>query len=121
MAVAQVLEFFEREVAATRVGSGGVAQVEVLGVAAVGVFRMGGVRTSILGRPRPLSGDRRTAPHYTLNCEEPPKWHTGTPLLYFKAEYCGWSTAEISAAPSGPRGAPRRRSPLPPDVPRSAR
>ncbi|MFH5824703.1 MobF family relaxase [Georgenia sp. AZ-5] len=35
VAVAQVLEFFEREVAATRVGSGGVAQVDVLGVAAV--------------------------------------------------------------------------------------
>ncbi|TRW45702.1 MobF family relaxase [Georgenia yuyongxinii] len=35
-AVAQVLEFFEGEVAATRVGAGGVAQVDVLGVAAVG-------------------------------------------------------------------------------------
>ncbi|KAE8765398.1 relaxase domain-containing protein [Georgenia thermotolerans] len=34
-AVAQVLDFVEREVAATRVGSGGVAQVDVLGVAAV--------------------------------------------------------------------------------------
>ncbi|MCK6211339.1 AAA family ATPase, partial [Georgenia sp. EYE_87] len=37
----------------------------------VEVFRMGGVRTSIFGRPRPLSGDRRADPHYTLNCEEP--------------------------------------------------
>ncbi|TRW47513.1 AAA family ATPase [Georgenia yuyongxinii] len=35
-AVTQVLEFIEREVAATRVGSGGIAQVAVLGVAAVG-------------------------------------------------------------------------------------
>ncbi|WP_448074131.1 MobF family relaxase [Georgenia yuyongxinii] len=34
-AVAQVLDFVEREVAATRVGAGGVAQVDVLGVAAV--------------------------------------------------------------------------------------
>ncbi|WP_448071810.1 MobF family relaxase [Georgenia yuyongxinii] len=34
-AVTQVLDFVEREVAATRVGAGGVAQVEVLGVAAV--------------------------------------------------------------------------------------
>jgi hypothetical protein len=32
---------------------------------------MGSVRTPILGRPRPLSGDRRAAPCYTLNCEEP--------------------------------------------------
>jgi len=45
----------------------------------VEVFRMGSVRTSILGRPRPLPGPRR-ADHgcpgrrhtpYTLNCEEP--------------------------------------------------
>src|SRR4051794_25057579 len=32
---------------------------------------MGSVRTSILGRPRPLSRDRRASPAYTLNCEEP--------------------------------------------------
>lgn len=32
---------------------------------------MGGVRTPILGRPRPLPRDRRASPHYTLNCEEP--------------------------------------------------
>ncbi|WP_431521188.1 endonuclease domain-containing protein [Blastococcus capsensis] len=32
---------------------------------------MGSVRTSILGRPRPLSRDRRASPTYTLNCEEP--------------------------------------------------
>jgi len=31
---------------------------------------MGCVRTPILGRPRPLPGQRRAA-HYTLNCEEP--------------------------------------------------
>jgi hypothetical protein len=37
----------------------------------VEVFRMGSVRTSILGRPRHLSRDRRASPHYTLNCEEP--------------------------------------------------
>ena len=38
----------------------------------VEVFQMAGVRTSILGRPRPLPGDRRAASPYTLICEEPP-------------------------------------------------
>jgi len=32
---------------------------------------MEGVRTSIIGRPRPLSRQRRADPDYTLNCEEP--------------------------------------------------
>jgi hypothetical protein len=36
----------------------------------VEVFRMGSVRTSILGRPRPLPGHRRAAARYTLNCEQ---------------------------------------------------
>jgi hypothetical protein len=39
----------------------------------VEVFRMAGVGTSILGRPRHLSRDRRASPRYTLNCEEPRK------------------------------------------------
>lgn len=38
---------------------------------------MGGVGTSVLGRPRPLPRDWRASHHpssdYTLNCEEPPK------------------------------------------------
>jgi hypothetical protein len=34
---------------------------------------MGGVRTSILGRPRRLSPDRHAASSYTLNWEEPLK------------------------------------------------
>jgi integrase/recombinase XerD len=34
---------------------------------------MGSVRTSILGRPRHLSGDRRADDLYTLICEEPLK------------------------------------------------
>ena len=38
----------------------------------VQVFRMGSVRTSILGRPRHLSRHRRASRLYTLNCEEPP-------------------------------------------------
>ncbi|OXS78869.1 hypothetical protein B1B07_12670 [Kocuria marina subsp. indica] len=29
------------------------------------------VGTFIFGRPRPLSGDRRADPNYTLICEEP--------------------------------------------------
>jgi hypothetical protein len=37
----------------------------------VEVFRMGSVRTSILGRPRHLSGNRRADDLYTLICEEP--------------------------------------------------
>ncbi len=49
----------------------------------VEVFQMGSVRTSILGRPRPLPRHRRAA-RYTLNCEEPPNHpsparHTGEP------------------------------------------
>ncbi|MGM7777352.1 hypothetical protein ACSVHC_15215 [Arthrobacter sp. KNU-44] len=35
------------------------------------VFRMGSVGTSIIGRPRPLSGHRRAHPRYTLECDEP--------------------------------------------------
>ncbi|RFU18807.1 hypothetical protein D0Z06_24740, partial [Geodermatophilus marinus] len=37
----------------------------------VEAFRMGSVRTSIFGRPRRLSRDRRASPIYTLNYEEP--------------------------------------------------
>jgi hypothetical protein len=37
----------------------------------VEVSRMGSVRTSILGRPRPLPPDRLANPRYTLNCDEP--------------------------------------------------
>ena len=32
---------------------------------------MGSVRTPIIGRPRPLSRQRRAEHLYTLNCEEP--------------------------------------------------
>jgi hypothetical protein len=32
---------------------------------------MGGVGTPIIGRPRPLPGQRRADHLYTLNCEEP--------------------------------------------------
>jgi hypothetical protein len=39
----------------------------------VEVFRMGSVGTSIIGRPRPLSGNRRAHPGYTLKCDEPLK------------------------------------------------
>jgi hypothetical protein len=49
---------------AAEAGSGGsVGHVEV--------FRMGSVRTSILGRPRRLPRQRRANRLYTLNCEEP--------------------------------------------------
>ena len=46
-----------------RGGEGSVGHVEV--------FRMEGVGTSIIGRPRPLPGHRHTQPNYTLKCEEP--------------------------------------------------
>ncbi len=44
-------------------GEGSVEHVEV--------FRVDGVGTSIIGRPRPLPEDRRAHPRRTLNCEEP--------------------------------------------------
>jgi len=47
-----------------RASEGSVKHVEV--------FRVGGVRTSIIGRPRPLPVDRR-ADSYTLICDEPDK------------------------------------------------
>ena len=37
----------------------------------VEVFQMGSVRTSIIGRPRPLPGPTRRTAHYTLICDEP--------------------------------------------------
>ncbi|MCG7433458.1 hypothetical protein MHK71_13390, partial [Kocuria indica] len=37
----------------------------------VEVFQMRRVGTFIFGRPRPLSGDRRADPNYTLDPEEP--------------------------------------------------
>lgn len=37
----------------------------------VEVFRMGSVRTPIIGRPRPLPRQRRADDPYTLECEEP--------------------------------------------------
>ncbi|MBN9796030.1 hypothetical protein DMP15_01825 [Pseudonocardia sp. UM4_GMWB1] len=40
----------------------------------VEVFRMDGVGTSIVGRPRRLSADRRARPTYTLIWEEPVKF-----------------------------------------------
>jgi hypothetical protein len=46
-----------------RASEGSVRHVEV--------FQMGRVGTLIFGRPRPLCGDRRAGPRYTLNCEEP--------------------------------------------------
>ncbi|WP_345045291.1 hypothetical protein, partial [Georgenia daeguensis] len=48
----------------------------------VEVFQMGSVRTPIIGRPRPLSGDRRAHHRYTVNCEEPanPQTHRDAPL-----------------------------------------
>ena len=46
-----------------RAGEGSVRHVEV--------FQMRRVGTFIFGRPRPLSGDRRANPNYTLNSEEP--------------------------------------------------
>ena len=38
---------------------------------------MAGVRTSIIGRPRPLPRHRRASDFYTLNCDEPVILMTG--------------------------------------------
>jgi hypothetical protein len=35
------------------------------------VFRVGCVRTPIIGRPRPLPSERRASDAYTLICDEP--------------------------------------------------
>ncbi|MCK6212142.1 hypothetical protein KZX45_16485, partial [Georgenia sp. EYE_87] len=59
----------------------------------VEVFRMGGVRTSIFGRPRPLSGDRRADPHYTLNCEEP-HYLLGPRFFWEKSPEAGYQAAQ---------------------------
>jgi hypothetical protein len=60
----ELVEPAERgQVRASESSAGSVRHVEV--------FRMGSVRTSILGRPRPLSAHRRAEPAYTLICEEP--------------------------------------------------
>jgi hypothetical protein len=52
-----------RERSQVRASEGSVRHVEV--------FQMGSVRTPIIGRPRPLPGDRRADLRYTPNCEEP--------------------------------------------------
>jgi hypothetical protein len=54
-----------------RAGEGSVGHVEV--------FRMVSVRTPIIGRPRPLSRDRRAHPSYTVNCDEPLMRHRSIP------------------------------------------
>jgi len=60
-------------------GQVGAAEADRRGsVGHVEVFRMGSVRTSILGRPRRLSWDRRANDSYTLNWEEPVS--PGSPL-----------------------------------------
>lgn len=50
----------------------------------VEVFRMGGVRTSIIGRPRPSSRQRRADQPYTLNREEPQirRWVGHVPMVW---------------------------------------
>jgi len=63
---AELVEASERGQVGAREGS--VGHVEV--------FRMGSVRTSIFGRPRPTSADDappRSPRLYTLNCDEPTK------------------------------------------------
>ena len=49
---------------------GGQVRASEGSVRHVEVFQMGGVRTSIIGRPRPLPRARRANPPYTLDCEE---------------------------------------------------
>jgi hypothetical protein len=68
-------------------------------VSHVEVFRMGGVGTPILGRPRPLPRDRRAALDYTLICEEPvPSVHARRSLVW--REEAGTSIDDGSRLPS---------------------
>src|SRR5215212_1985864 len=66
------------------------------------VFQMGGVGTSILGRPRHLPRDRRASHHptsdYTLNCEEPDWFRPATPRWRRRPGTGSWP-------PCGPRSA----------------
>src|SRR6185295_16783812 len=57
----ELIEVAERR--QIRASEGSVRHVEV--------FQLGGVRTPIIGRPRPLPRQRRADHLYTLNCEEP--------------------------------------------------
>ena len=52
-------------------GEGGQVRAREGSVGHVEVFRMGSVRTPIIGRPRPSPGHRRASAHYTLIYEEP--------------------------------------------------
>ena len=85
-------------------GEGSVEHVEV--------FQMDELRNFHPGRLRHLSGDRRAAPTYTLNCEEPPnstpsatKLHTGSSRIG------GLSTASRSCYGFRSRGVDFGRAP----------
>jgi hypothetical protein len=62
---------------------------------------MGGVGTPIIGRPRPLPGQRRADPDYTLNCEEPIYWDG--------AKWTGHESGVPVSVPHGP-SAPKSNS-----------
>ncbi len=75
-------------------GQVGASEARLRGsVRHVEVFRMGSVRTSILGRPRRLPQDLRapTTSHacYTLNCEEPSKGMHPYPRFRFDSREFG--------------------------------
>ena len=54
-------------------GEGGQVRGREGSVEHVEVFQMDSVRTSIIGRPRPSTRQRRATACYTLDCEEPVK------------------------------------------------
>jgi len=61
-------------------------------------FQMGGVRTSIIGRPRRLPRDRRAALRSTVDCEEPHNGHAGEASLHdSRRGLCGLLFGEAAA------------------------
>lgn len=60
---------FEAEL--IRAAEGGQVRASEGSVGHVEVFRVGGLGTSIIGRPRPHPASDAPTPFYTLDCEEP--------------------------------------------------
>ena len=77
----------------------------------VGAFRMDGVRTSILGGPRPLPSHRRADHAYTVICEEPLYSVAGVPARFVRWVGEPLSPLEPVAGAPGNWRCPQTREP----------